>query len=660
MKKLTLIVMALVAVSCSATDWSEFDATKPADNRRWDKADDDIRTNFAALDARIGSNYATFDVTNALYGAVGDGSTDDEVAIEAAITAAAVNGGTVFFPATGNAYKFLTAITVPLNVGLMFAPGASMMGDGSSTLTLSGILIDTMHQVFQSTMTVAGMTRNEFIRPEWFGTNTTPPPVDSVVGATDMTAAIQAAIDALHDDHGGTINLSGRYYTTTALTCATSGYSLRFQGSVPAASLIFNDSSDIFTFSTGTTKLHIEGLQLKSFSGGGHIFEQLGTVSQMLMLDCQFVQANTDKSIWNASGSSDIFIDNMILHCISTISASATVPGWNMDITAGGCNTNTWQGGVYNNSGVGMFFIGNQNDHGSSAQYGNVFRDIDFEQPLGGAIKIESGRNTTIENCKFFDMGGQTTTDDLIHMANPATGTKSQHTTIKNLLRLSGTLGSGLFDIKLDSNTSSLDTIIGCSNAGGSGMAIDLGNNSSFRACNAATYTNDSGAYFDFDGGGAVGINQPIKTAQDIVLTTLTLMKTIDVDAAGTDDFVLDNTAEDQTQQNLNLGAIIPKYASIDSYQLRCLEATSSGTMGIEIGTTSSGAEIAASADVDALNEIGGTAAAGSPIVVATNGIRNLWMGFTPSVDWDTLTAGRWVILVTYTDWAYAYTAKGD
>jgi len=38
------------------TPWTSFDTTKPTDNRRWDKADDDIRTNWLAIDARIGSN----------------------------------------------------------------------------------------------------------------------------------------------------------------------------------------------------------------------------------------------------------------------------------------------------------------------------------------------------------------------------------------------------------------------------------------------------------------------------------------------------------------------------------------------------------------------------------------------------------------------------
>lgn len=52
------------------------------------------------------------------YGAVGDGVTDDTSAIQAAINAAAVNGGTVFFPKSSGAYV-RTTITIPSNVSIL-------------------------------------------------------------------------------------------------------------------------------------------------------------------------------------------------------------------------------------------------------------------------------------------------------------------------------------------------------------------------------------------------------------------------------------------------------------------------------------------------------------------------------------------------------------
>lgn len=59
-----------------------------------------------------------YNVKDPLYGAVGDGSTDDDAAIQAAITAAATaGGGIVFFPE--GTYKITTKLTVGLGVSLV-------------------------------------------------------------------------------------------------------------------------------------------------------------------------------------------------------------------------------------------------------------------------------------------------------------------------------------------------------------------------------------------------------------------------------------------------------------------------------------------------------------------------------------------------------------
>jgi hypothetical protein len=52
------------------------------------------------------------------FGAVGDGSTDDTAAIQAALTAAATSSGSVYIPATTNSYKITDALTVPDEVSV--------------------------------------------------------------------------------------------------------------------------------------------------------------------------------------------------------------------------------------------------------------------------------------------------------------------------------------------------------------------------------------------------------------------------------------------------------------------------------------------------------------------------------------------------------------
>ncbi len=163
-----------------------------------------------------------FDVRD--YGATGDGSTDDEDEIEAAITAATANGGIVLFPNEGGStYKFLTAITVPSDVTLWFASGASIMGDGSSVLTDNGGVIDTKHQIFQSTMTYdPGDGVMDYVRPEYWGGRAG---ADADV-AIDSTAAINAAAAT----EKPVLFMDGYYKSTGGHNFATDGIWIRGSG----------------------------------------------------------------------------------------------------------------------------------------------------------------------------------------------------------------------------------------------------------------------------------------------------------------------------------------------------------------------------------------------------------------------------------------------
>lgn len=60
-------------------------------------------------------------VKMATYGALGDGTTSDQTAIQAAITAVTATGGIVYFPRSSGKYIITTALTVPANVWLVGA-----------------------------------------------------------------------------------------------------------------------------------------------------------------------------------------------------------------------------------------------------------------------------------------------------------------------------------------------------------------------------------------------------------------------------------------------------------------------------------------------------------------------------------------------------------
>lgn len=139
-----------------------------------------------------------------------------------------------------------------------------------------------------------------------------------------------------------------------------------------------------------------------------------------------------------------------------------------------------------------------------------------------------------------------------------------------------------------------------------------------------------------------------------------TICKTIDLDDdASTDDYQFDDDAANTTEQVITLTNLLPAYAELVSCQLRCFETvTGSAAMSIDVGTTSGGDEILAAANTDSANEINTTAAAGSPVLAATNAARSVYVNATPAANWNTLDAGRWIIFVTYIDYAAIYTQR--
>jgi hypothetical protein len=108
------------------------------------------------------------------------------------------------------------------------------------------------------------------------------------------------------------------------------------------------------------------------------------------------------------------------------------------------------------------------------------------------------------------------------------------------------------------------------------------------------------------------------------------------------------------TEQVLTIASVVPAYARILDVQLINKEAAvfSGGatTLVAEIGTSSSGNEIAASATIYAINVLLQPATGTSPLVSVSATASSLYVSATPGRNWDEMTAGQWVLLVTYVD----------
>jgi hypothetical protein len=143
-------------------------------------------------------------------------------------------------------------------------------------------------------------------------------------------------------------------------------------------------------------------------------------------------------------------------------------------------------------------------------------------------------------------------------------------------------------------------------------------------------------------------------------LAPKTIIKTIDVDNdASTDDYQFNDDAADAAEQVITLTDILPGYAELTGFQIRCLETVTGSTkMGVKFGTTSGGEEIMALSNIHSTNDVGGTSAGRGPILAATNAVRSLYISATPGANWNTLDAGRWAVMITYVDYGAVYTRK--
>ena len=202
------------------------------------------------------------------FGAVGDASTDDGPAIDAAITALGVGGGILYFPTTSNAYYTLTSHSLPSNVRIMVDVNASIFPAPGRTFTLRSLPIAGNYQIFLA-LEQAGGTGGSIVFEgmqnspkdvfvDWWGANNGSGP-----DASDSFIAARAACAP-----GAWVVFSeGTYNIGNSLTEVVDKPFLVRGSSRRGTSLNWNGGAGGIMFDVGgvdpvTSELRIEGLAL--------------------------------------------------------------------------------------------------------------------------------------------------------------------------------------------------------------------------------------------------------------------------------------------------------------------------------------------------------------------------------------------------------------
>lgn len=111
-------------------------------------------------------------------------------------------------------------------------------------------------------------------------------------------------------------------------------------------------------------------------------------------------------------------------------------------------------------------------------------------------------------------------------------------------------------------------------------------------------------------------------------------------------------TGAGHAAQNLDLGAIVPRFARIIGVEVICTEAVVGNTdFNITVGNASAGAQFITSASADAANEVRGIIDATLLAAVEMSGTAatNIWLNGDPTDNnWSDMSAGEWSVVISY------------
>jgi len=333
------------------------------------------------------------------FGAIGNGTTDDTAAFNAAGAAGvgAVPPGT-----------YLIATTTNMAFQLDFLPGASLIVPAGVTLTLSGgVTANETQAIFNVAGTLNGLSRASV---RWFGATGN--------GATDDTAAIQGTVNALSSPSGTSIYLpAGRYNISAAVNITASN--VTFFGDGLNSTVLSVTKTTVGALNMTGSWCLCYGFQI-AYPSQGESQPAISSTGN----GCEFhsfVIANCFGGVYVSNGSAQFFHDFQILDYLSFGFQFANVNDvyLNQFIMNAGNTTNGSLGGLYffeKSEAIvvdnGDILFGSYSTYCNVAKYGFGttpaycrFTNVYFDSSANGA-EFNGCRDFTFTNCWFSNRPG--------------------------------------------------------------------------------------------------------------------------------------------------------------------------------------------------------------------------------------------------------------
>lgn len=328
-------------------------------------------------------------------------------------------------------------------------------------------------------------------------------------GAADDTAAIQAALNAVPP--GGTVQLPPGTYVISAPLLIPSG--TRLTGTGYKASQITSAASSIIAADPGSLLDTVEIDHLTLQVTGYDLFSG-ANVARWRVHDCQLIQNSPGNAIWNAPAV------GLIIECVFERNIEyvygnpRTVPAWYLNSASNSqqVNQNTWRDNVcFSKDGdTSQYWYQVISSGANTNNATNAFRNIVFENPLGGMIDLQSCVDSIIDTCFAWDAAG--IAQSLISIRKNAANSQTPNVnTIINSGRPGGsTLAAGVYDILLGPDCHYTSVIAPPANS-----QINLGGSVSAKLVSNAGTVTLTGASATAAAAAGAGISPPAPVVTD-------------------------------------------------------------------------------------------------------------------------------------------------